>query len=735
MPIVELSGCTLEPLIGYLKALGVLRLIAEQADAGARGCWDGNSFRLASQFDEAGLVEFFLHRYCPIPVVAPWNGGSGFYPGDRRDGLDSILQSQNERFCAYRDTIQAVQSLPEMSRGGMTIGAMLRQAQGLSKNEKDAAFLAEVEAALGDSATLDLTMPEFENTKYPAAAKKLLKKLVTKVKKSGSGTKEEIIRACRNRLPDSAVEWLDAVVVVRTNGELAYPPLLGTGGNEGRLDYTNNFMCRIAELLIGRNQNSAGLLRNALFGEPAEGFENNSAGQYEPGRAGGFNQGIGVENKDVPVNPWGFVLGFEGAVAWGSGVARRQRVNAPRLAVSPFTVSPSSVGYGSAADGDVEAARAEVWMPVWRRAVSYGELRMVLKEGRAELGGKLATNGLQFAEAAASLGVDRGIQGFVRYSLLKRRGDSYVALPAGRFAVKDVKGADLVRDLHPLLDFLKAKKDPPARLASAHRVLERAIYEFLLRDGKPRMQAIVAALGRVEQILEFDHGYARVELNPAWLELADSGVEFRIAAAVASIERMGQVGSWRDNLRHASNQFAWTGSSVWRRMAAVLERRVMDGERYGTDRVPLKSRVEIPAQDACAILDGRADAGLVEDLIFGLSVVRWENHFPWRAPVDDSRISREWALLKHLYMADQKGMKSESGIIKLLCANKVSEACDLAKRRLRISERVPVNVAYANHEDGVRLAAALLVPVIRNRRWAELAMKEREMTATGGNHV
>jgi len=29
------------------------------------------------------------------------------------------------------------------------------------------------------------------------------------------------------------------------------------------------------------------------------------------------------------------------------------------------------------------------------------------------------------------LGVDRGIAGFMRYSLLKRRGDSYVALASG----------------------------------------------------------------------------------------------------------------------------------------------------------------------------------------------------------------------------------------------------------------------------------------------------------------
>jgi len=33
---IALTGCTAEPLMGYLKALGIMRLIAEQKDPGAR---------------------------------------------------------------------------------------------------------------------------------------------------------------------------------------------------------------------------------------------------------------------------------------------------------------------------------------------------------------------------------------------------------------------------------------------------------------------------------------------------------------------------------------------------------------------------------------------------------------------------------------------------------------------------------------------------------------------------
>ena len=39
MNTIVLAGCTPEPLMSYLKAIGVFRLVSEQADASARGCW------------------------------------------------------------------------------------------------------------------------------------------------------------------------------------------------------------------------------------------------------------------------------------------------------------------------------------------------------------------------------------------------------------------------------------------------------------------------------------------------------------------------------------------------------------------------------------------------------------------------------------------------------------------------------------------------------------------------
>jgi CRISPR-associated protein Csx17 len=105
------------------------------------------------------------------------------------------------------------------------------------------------------------------------------------IKAGKAGDEDErriaILRHCRNRLNDRAVEWLDAVVGIAADGSRSFAPVLGTGGNEGRLDYTNNFMARIAALLISpdRAMPVRELLGNALFGYRTTALQAGAAGQ------------------------------------------------------------------------------------------------------------------------------------------------------------------------------------------------------------------------------------------------------------------------------------------------------------------------------------------------------------------------------------------------------------------------------------------------------------------------
>jgi CRISPR-associated protein Csx17 len=411
---VGLKGCTIEPMGGYLKALAVLRLISEQADPSARGWWHGNTFRLESKFDEAGLVGFFLDEYRPTPIVAPWNGGSGFSEGDRTDGIDAILGSNSPRFSEYARTIREIRSWPEIGREEMTLAGMLASVQaeadqlrpGKARNDllkRISDFEDRVEgASLNRESLLCLTSNQIEKAAKPVYS--VVKNLRTAAKKQRRvAGKDEIVRACRNRLGDCAVEWVDSAIVLRTAKDLDHPPLLAMGGIEGHLEYTHSFMERVSTLLLDKKANTESLLRNALFFECSTHFSVAAMGQLDPGRAGGYNQGPGIEKKKFPTNHWNFVLALEGAIAWASGAGRRQAVPNRGVSCSPFTVRSRAVGYGSAKKQDEDASRAEIWMPVWIRPCCFEELRTLLREGRVEWRGKPVENAMEFAEAVASL--------------------------------------------------------------------------------------------------------------------------------------------------------------------------------------------------------------------------------------------------------------------------------------------------------------------------------------------
>jgi CRISPR-associated protein Csx17 len=135
----------------------VLRLVSEQVDREARGWWDGDTFTIESSLTEEELVRFFLERYTPTPIVGPWNGGSGFYPKDNKEGVNAIAGTTYSRFAPYRTVLAICAALPE------------------------------VQAGKADAKTED-------------------------------DRRTTILLSCRNELPDSAVEWLDAAVGIAADG-------------------------------------------------------------------------------------------------------------------------------------------------------------------------------------------------------------------------------------------------------------------------------------------------------------------------------------------------------------------------------------------------------------------------------------------------------------------------------------------------------------------------------------
>lgn len=780
----RLEGCRTEPMASYLKSLGILRLVSEQIDPSARGRWKDGSFVLDTRLSRDELIEFFVKTYAPTPIIAPWNGGSGFYPSDVQKGINAILGNKHERFAAYRETIAAIRTWPEMPRPFEMVGEIadrlravmvsMRPGKARSKLEEldgqvQLNLLAAQPAIVPPIPSLSLEQLETAKNrlskleqKGPAGKAlsdlvKTIKKARTECQKDARGeVKEQLLPLCRSRLPEDCLSWLDAAYVVKGTDTCDYNPILGTGGIDGRLEFSNIFMQRLSELLIeGEPEECHRLFVGSAFGDPTAGLSSAKIGQYDPGRAGGFNQGAGVETKDFKINPWDFVLLMEGVQTLAGSASKRALTDARPRATVPFTVAFSAVGFSSSSEGD--AGRAETWFPVWSRPASFAELRYLFGEGRSEIGRSPARDGIDFVRAAGTLGVDRGIDGFVRYTILKRRGDNYVALPTGRFAVRQRPTLRLLDEMDPLrrsLDiFLNGFQNVPAAFASARRGIDEAMFACSEAPDAQRFMSLVRALGRMEQLVaqrDRSKNPALPQplkgLSPGWITTCDDGgTELRIAAALAAIAPTGKVGTFRANMAGTDPSFPWSwakghgqtrwhGNSLVERLGGALVQRFMDAERLSAPHAPLDAFLHLHPLDAVPFIEGGTDDEKLEELLWGLSLVEWWKAglkplaARWSTPARQGVLPRPYCLLRVLLSPEPVrgvAIPIESRVLPLLRAGRTADACRIAVGRLRSSELNPFDVHYEESLDSLRLMAALLVPVRTGGEMENLVLKRK----------
>ena len=694
-PDLPLDGCPPEPLLAYLKALGVFRLVAEQADTEARCFWRGDVFHLRSSLAAPDLCAFFLDAYRPTPIVAPWNGGSGFFAKDNQQALQAIAASLTPRLSAYRETI------------------------------------ARTKVILGDSAS---TKPEKKE-------------------------KQGLLRRLRSRLPDSALPWLD-VAAAETDEHLAFSPLLGTGGNDGRLEFTQNFMQRVGDIVLNTNRAlNEGRLQMALFGLGDSPLTMAAVGQFDPGGVGGPNGRPGFEAGSL-VNPWDFVLMLEGSLFFLGSVARRFG-GRPQLRGSfPFTVQPTAAGWGTMATTDGRDARAEIWLPLWPRPASLVELRRLFAEGRAQVGRRTARTGVDVARAVVSLGVDRGIAAFDRYGFQPRSGKNYLAIPLGRLSVEPRAHVDLLADVDGWLNELRrvtTTQGAPDRYARALRTVEDAIFAYCQYGGVRRLQAVLASLGSAERNLAVPgpaHALMRPlpGLSPEWVRTcADGSPEYRIAVALAAIAGAsgpirrqleavapdGKRWKWADGARGV----AWEGESLSRNLAAILARRMLEAEqgerREGAVDGPnpaLRSHATVALGDVQRFLHGQVDDARIADLLWALAAIRWEavgrDQLPASNSEDPADLPRAYALLKLMYLpvpllsaiGEPVAIPADPAVLSRLRAGDLPAATRIAYRRLhargfqpfgeaRPGRLEPPDFVCPAHVQS-RLAAALLIPIV-----------------------
>jgi CRISPR-associated protein Csx17 len=700
MSDMHLVGCRVEPLGSYLKALGVLRLVVEQADPSAAGWWSGNEFWLRTTLTENELVDFFVNRYSPTPLLAPWNKGSGFGEEDATKSktavaaVSCIETSSIDRLIAYRGAIAAVQAL--------------RVKSGWYRLDK------EVQVAV-----------------------------------------------CRNELPDDCLRWLDATVVLTANGR-AFPPILGTGGNDGRFDFASNFMQRIAELfgLVDRARGAAQpeeLLRAALLSPGAVRLDRAAIGQFDPAGAGGPGSSP-LGSAESLSNPWDFVLLLEGALAFASAAARR--LSGQEAASVPFIVASSGAGFASAAQS--ESTRGELWAPLWQSPTRFAEIDRLISEGRAEYNGRQATSGLDLARSLATLGVDRGISGFVRHGFMERNGLATFAVPLGRIEVKRQAGAAVLGDLDSWALQFRYLKNAPDAVGALLRQFDDAQFSVTAGGGPVALQRVLSlaaeldALGtRSRTVRDKVNRPLAGRLNAGdWLpQLDDGSIEFELAASLASLRSRSSGTSWIRDLtgpRAANSDRPPLVAGFGRRpleavLADCLARLAID--RQSGDAVEphwLSGARPIAATllSVEAFLDGDVDDRRIGALLSGLCLFNWR-YAPRleRDGVDrHTPVNPALALVAPFFhpvsrrAADES--ESEAALLiadrswpRLLAAGLQDRVLEQAIRRLRIEGYWPLmnsSERLAGQVDPVRLAATCLIPISNG---AARSLRERCATS------
>lgn len=674
----ELDGCRPTPLAHYLKALGALRLVAQQVDPEVRGAWRNGRFVLRTAMSRDELCTFFLNTYRPSPMLSPWNGGSGFYPKDNVDAISRIAAATSERFASYRAAIQVATS-----------------------------------AAAGKD-------------KRPDAGP----------------AKNALLAHCQREWDAEACAWFASAVMLDDAGEAAYPALLGTGGNDGRLDFTNNYMQWLVALLDpdtgSAMPQSASLLNHALFGGVANDLATGSIGQFNPGAAGGANSGNGFDGSPK-WNPWDFVLMLEGALVLRVAGLRKldggQRVQAS----APFALRASTRGYGTGADADA-SARGEQWFPLWPNLASFREVEQLFGEARLRSGRHVAEGALDAARALGSLGVARGLDSFVRYSYLERNGLSNLAVPTGVFPVRYRPEVRLLDEVDRYLDSIRrAGGDRSAAFARLSRDLDSlALACAESHAGTQRWQDLVVALGASEHAMlsrpklvaeAFLRGLPA--LSSRWIRVIDDGsAELRIALAIATAhDPEGKLGPIRahaiplDAKKHyrelakdsdglaRDTRVVWEGRSLILDLSAVALQRAQEATR---SLFPLTSPLPASLADVALFVEGALDETRIHGLARGLMTLQ-TNDLESRPVESSAGALAAHALVRLAYPSAQTGIVDQQAspvALQQLRAGRLDTAITtLSRAMVARGVRVKFSRLSGSREFAQRLAASIAIPI------------------------
>lgn len=353
--------------------------------------------------------------------------------------------------------------------------------------------------------------------------------------------KDRLALELRNVLPEPALDWLDAAIVLRGNDKPAFPPLLGTGGNDGHLEFSSKFHERLGDVLpeLGsKTAKSSAWLSDVLEGTAEGKLVPAPVGMFDGMRSGG-PASSSLEQGQSTVNPWVFVLMCEGLAAFSSSVSRRMGATGGKAAM-PFTVH-AGVG-GNAADTPEETSRGEFWAPLVAEATWPAFANLVV-QARASWDGARAQSVPSMYAAIRSFGVDRGVAAFHRFGFNQANGLAFVAVLLDRIPVQQNAAVALARI--PLRRIERLQRATGAAGEEQTRRVQRAATAFVRTPGGGTLLDMLLHLTRAELVARRSErnreavGHAK-ELVPAALVVEllegqlESSLELRLAAGLAS---------------------------------------------------------------------------------------------------------------------------------------------------------------------------------------------------------
>jgi CRISPR-associated protein Csx17 len=749
---IVLPGCTPTPLASYLKALAVLRLVAEDAERGdpeATGYWRNDQFVLRTKLTKAQLCEFFLDHWKPTPLISPWNGRAGFLEGEDEETDDSAADADGNHDSA--DVEDDSDSEDEASGG--RIGVQMVNA--FTRADIATRFEA-IEAAIktfqgiealgalntGRSREKDLKSQIDVKRKAREAITQDDEDRLTKLKADNARLKATVLLRLRNEADVRWLRWFDACQVLAQTSDVKakdrnkplHAPLLGKGGVDGSMDFGVNQLKRLTQLFDLNSakplQPTQQWLAHALFGT-ATTLTKLKPGQFNAG-AGSFpNSGTGFSGEPVG-NPWDALLALEGAVLFAATTSRRLESGDEGKLAAPFTVRSRATGSGAVAlrDDADRLTNAEIWVPLWRNACSFDELQALLAEGRTALGTRNARDGLDFARAVTQLGINRGITSFQRFGFLKRSGKSYIGTPLSRVRAERNPKTDPTRDLERRgwLDQVrqfstteeksKGFKPSPTFRAVA-RQLDTALFSLAQSQSRNSAEAALRQIGRIESLASLSENVQKQVKHPIsplgldWAELANDGsTAFNVAAALAGLKLVGtrirngksqrieltarnhlayvdEAGREWDN---DSRLAGWSVGPIESNLAALLHRRRLEAQALGQEGELLASCTGATCADLEAFLRGDTDDRRVAELLGGLACVDLDS-FPLPRSTREAALPPAFVLLKVLFTPE-----SQLHAIGWLPREK----------RLRLPAEIPARLTASRPEAAVRIAWARL---------------------------